>query len=427
LFVAVATMSALLVAGSVAVGTAATTLDPADSIELVLGVDDEGVPFNGFIYGENQPQPINVAKAECSVTAESLNGPIMNVSATSVDKKGNPVDSAAIGLVEDGLGVNLSGRGNAQDCGRVDELAGGDTETMTLTLGDDVTSRLIESVDFDFEAKFDADVQVEYLLGTDSDDDPIVIFTEHYLLTDGSDSGPDAKDGDKYRFAAPLDGMNIGRPFDGVRISMITGSVSLEGGATHPDPSVSRTVFNLLPALACGESTDDGGPDLTDNPLAAIYVGPHKDGGDCLVLVSISTTNVLGGEQTVAIGPPDGYDWDGVTAVVTIEWDIEAPTLLGIARTDQRLIPGDSSSDVPIPWCYEDVSIALADGEWFYELAPDELYEYATVPGDVCLIEQITETVEFDDDGNGSIETDDIFTQTTEVYYIWEDPIWSRS
>jgi hypothetical protein len=349
----------------------------------------------------------------------------MNISATSVDKKGSLVNGAEIGLVEDGLGVNLSGRGNAQDCGRVDELASGNTETMTLTLGDHVTSRLIESVDFDFEAKFDADVKVEYLLGTDSDDNPIVLFTEHYPLNTGSDSGPDARDGDKYRFAAPREGINI--LFDGVRISMITGSVSLEGGATHPDPSANRTVFNLIPALACGESTDDGGPDLTDNPLAAFYVGPHKDGSPCAVPVEMLTTNVPGTEQTVIVGPPEGLSWHGVTGVVTIEWDIELPTLDGIERTNQRLIIGDPLSDVVIPWCEEAVGIAPdGGGDWFYQLSLDVPYEHATGSGDVCLIKQTTVVHDFDVDGDGTIEIGEMVTQTTEVFYIWNDPMWVR-
>jgi hypothetical protein len=347
----------------------------------------------------------------------------MHVGATSVDKKGNPEAPAKVGLVEDGLGVNINGRGNGQDCGRIDVLSGGNTEKLTLELGDDVTGRLIQSVDFDFEAKYDAVVLIEFLL-----DGSTLPYSERIDLSDGSDSGPDAGSADKYPVTAPMAGNFL---FDGVRISMISGGVSLEGGATWDSPKANRTVFNLLTALACGENTHDGGPDLTDNPLAALYVGPNKFGGDCEVFVDISTTNTSEDGQIVEIGPPAGQDaWTDVSGVVTIEWDIEAPTLLGVARTEQRILtpdtgdPEGTTTDEVIPWCEVDIPIVLASGEWFYELAdnplvPDDLYPDATAEdGDVCLIQQTTETVES--------AAGEIFTQTIEVYYLWADPIWTR-
>ncbi|MEN8040964.1 MAG: hypothetical protein ABFR95_05620 [Actinomycetota bacterium] len=411
---AVATLSALLVAGTVAVGTANTVLPDADTIVLELG--DAG---NQFVYG-SATQAIEVGKAECSVTTDSLTGPIMNLQATTIDKHGNPVDPAPIGLVEDGLGVNATGRGNGQDCGRVDELGDGTSETLMLTLGEGVSGRLIESAMFDFEAKFDASVQIEFLLGGS------VLFTEVYDLNDGSDSGPDSKFLDKYQVPAPKIPENQGVLFDGVRISAISGGVSLEGGATWPDPTTNRTVFNLQEALACGESADEGGPDLTDNPLAAFYVGPHKTGTDCAVPVVIETDNTSGSEQTVIVAPPAGFDWTGVTGVVTIEWDIEVLTLDGVGRTEQRTFDsGGVPSDAVIPWCEQVVGIAHGS-DWYYVLSPDALYPSATGGGDVCLIKQTTETVELDLDLSETIEADEIFTQTTEVYYIWNDPMWVR-
>jgi hypothetical protein len=87
----------------------------------------------------------------------------------------------------------------------------------------------------------------------------------------------------------------------------------------------------------------------------------------------------------------------------------------------------DPSEDVPIPWCEQVVGIAMTSGsDWIYGLNPDIRYDDATDGGDVCLIKQTTETLDFDVDGNGTIETGEVVTQTTEVFYIWNDPMWVR-
>ncbi|MEN8239994.1 MAG: hypothetical protein ABFR53_12440, partial [Actinomycetota bacterium] len=212
----------------------------------------------------------------------------------------------------------------------------------------------------------------------------------------------------------PYEPDHVGTLFDGVTIRMLSGGVALEGGDTWPEPAAHRTVFNLTPALGCGESSTEGGPYLTDDPRAAFYVGPNKDGSDCAVPVSIQTENT-GTGQTVYVGPPSGYTWDGVTGVVTVEWDIEVPDLDGVGRTFQVF---EDDSTATIPWCNDIVEIVQASGEWFYELLdPDVTYPTATGGGDICLIFQNTTTV---DDGGT------IFTQTTETFYIWNDPLLGR-
>ncbi len=131
--------------------------------------------------------------------------------------------------------------------------------------------------------------------------------------------------------------------------------------------------------------------------------------------VEITSSSTPGGEQGVNVGPPPGFDWTGVTGIVTIEWDEEAPGLDGVGRTLQRSISGDSV----IPWCVDVVvGIYQVPGEWFYELTdPNAMYPTATAGGDVCQIFQNTVTV---DDGGM------IFTQTTEAFYIWNDPVFIR-
>jgi hypothetical protein len=720
---------ALVAVGSVAAGIALT--GGTDEIVLVLDGDT-----NEFQYG-GDTQPVTLGRNACSVADPSLNGPIMEISATTFTKQGSVVDPASIGLVEDGLGVNEKGNGNGQDCGRVDVLDNGDSEALTLSLGSLITGQMISSVDFDLEAKFDAHIRIEFLRGTS------VIDSMEADLNEGSDSGPDSKYRDKYRLTASTpEGL-----FDGVRVIMVSGGVSVEGGATweysDESPDDHRTVFHLVDAnpeiaievstngddadiptgpdievdddvswtyvvtnpgdlalssvsvsddqgvtpvfqsgddngdglldttetwtysasgtavagqysntgsvsadspfgatvtasdpshyfgsapgiaidvgtngpgespsdgpyidsgdlvtwtytvtntgnvtltgvsvtdsetgavsgcdvtiapgdsstctatgtaeaspvdtpytntgaatgtplvgadvshedsssyfgsnpsitisvtnngpvvvsgddvvwdftvtntgnvpldlvavtedgtvrcvlgtvapgatatcqysapaeggpqttvfaaegtdplgavtsegsgtvgyfggLDCGDSTTEGGPDLADSPLAAFHVGPNSKEVDCAVPVEITSSSTPGGEQEVSVGPPPGFDWTGVTGIVTIEWDEEAPDLDGVGRTLQRSISGDAV----IPWCVDVVvGINQVPGEWFYELTdPNAMYPTATAGGDVCQIFQNTVTV---DDGGT------IFTQTTEAFYIWNDPIFIR-
>jgi uncharacterized repeat protein (TIGR01451 family) len=721
--------TALVAVGSIAAGIALT----GGTDEIVLVLDGE---INEFQYG-GDTQLVTLGLNECSVAASSLGGPIMEISATTFTKQGRVVDPAPIGLVEDGMGVNEKGTGNGQNCGRVDVLDGGETEALTLSLGSLITGQMISSVDFDFEAKFDARVRVDFLRGTS------IIDTKEFDLSEGSDSGPDSKFRDKYSVSASTE---VGL-FDGVSLSMVDGGVALEGGATweysNESPDDHRTVFHLVDAnpdiaidvstngddadsptgpnvevgdavtwtyvvtnpgdlalgsvsvsddqgaspvlqsgdvngdglldttetwiysasgtavagqysntgsvsadslfgetvtasdpshyfgsapgvaidvqtngpgespsdgpyidsgdavtwtytvtntgnvtltgvsvtdsetgavsgcdatiapsasssctesgtaevspvgepytntgsatgtppvgadashsdsssyfgsnpsiaisvtnngpvvvtgddivwdftvtntgnvplvlvavtedgtvrcelgtvapgdtatcqysapaeggpqsttftaegtdplgdvtseasgtvgyfggLDCGDSTTEGGPGLADSPRVAFSVGPNSKDIDCAVPVEITSSSTPGGDQEVNIGPPDGFDWDGVTGIVTIEWDEEAPDLDGVGRTFQRTISGDTV----IPWCVDVVvGINQVAGEWFYELIdPNALYPDVTAGGDVCLIFQNTVTV---DDGGT------IFTQTTETFYIWNDPRLAR-
>jgi hypothetical protein len=197
----------------------------------------------------------------------------------------------------------------------------------------------------------------------------------------------------------------------GAYMNEATVSGTTPGGAVATAADTS-SYYGLL---GCGDSDSNGGPGFEDDPLGAFYNGPTKGGTACGAAVEITTTNTTGtgGEQAVDVAPPPGFTWDGVTGLLTIQWDVEVPTNDGIARTLQQLVVGDPLSEVVIPWCEQAIGITMAGGGWFYELDPVMTYPSATGSGDTCLVSQNTTTV----DVGG-----DVFTQTTEVFYIWADP-----
>ncbi len=183
----------------------------------------------------------------------------------------------------------------------------------------------------------------------------------------------------------------------------------------------------------CGESTFDGGPDGTDDPLAGFFVGPLKVDAECAVPIVIDTQNNLDdveAEQTVFIGPPDGYSWTGVTGLLTVEWDVEDPSVEGVRSTLQRIVDGTTVTDSEIPECVGDVAIAYnepAPDDFIYILVDNPLtangtYPNATAGGDICLVRHVTETITFDQ-GSG---TTVVKSRTVELFYVYSDPILSR-
>jgi hypothetical protein len=183
-----------------------------------------------------------------------------------------------------------------------------------------------------------------------------------------------------------------------------------------PDPAISSGDITYYGGLDCGESVLADNPGTNDDPYANFWIGPDKDDEPCAVAVVVTSETTGPPEsrtQEVSVEPPAGYDWGGVTGVVTIEWDVEAATDDPIARTRQVFT---SSPDVIIPWCTVEIPLTL--GAQGYELAnPEMVYDTATGTGDVCLILQNTTSI---DDGGT------VFTQTTEAYYVYNDPKFAR-
>ncbi|MCL1593938.1 MAG: DUF11 domain-containing protein, partial [Actinomycetia bacterium] len=354
-------VTALLAVGSVAVGVALT--DSPDTIVLVLDGDT-----NQFEYGTALTQEVTLGRNACSVSDSSLNGPIMEISATTYNKQGRVVDPAPIGLVEDGLGVNEKGNGNGQDCGRVDFLGGDSSEALTLSLGSSISGQMISSVDFDFEAKFDARVRIEFLRGT------TVIDTMEEDLSEGSDSGPDSKFRDKYSLAASTP-MGL---FDGVRISMVTGSVSLEGGATWEysteSPDDHRTVFHLADAnaeVAIEVATNTSDADTPTGPFVEVdgaitwtYVVTNP--GD-LPLSSVSVSDSEGAKPVLQAGG----DANGDGLLDTTEtWTYTASAT---ALPGQRANIGSVSATSPFG-----ENVTASDQSHYYGSAPGITIDVAT-------------------------------------------------
>ena len=177
--------------------------------------------------------------------------------------------------------------------------------------------------------------------------------------------------------------------------------------------------------LDCGEASTMGDPELADSPYVGFVMGPDngtKDEPPCAGPVKV-TSNNDGTTQTVEVGAVDGYEWGGITGIVTIEWDAENPATAGVPRTVQV----KDTENVIIPWCAVVVAVSpvpdsSGDPLWYYKVIPnadhpDALYGTATGTGDTCLISQETRTV----DVGGTLKT-----QTVEVFYIWNDPKFLR-
>ena len=232
---------------------------PSD-IVLILDGDQ-----NAFVWGD-ATQTVEFDKAECTITDDSRTGAtsslgsvsIIELSASTYDNAGRLVPDAPIGLVEDGLGVNLRGKGNGQDCGRVDYLSGSGatvkSERLMFSLGDAIQGQMLSGVTFDFEAKYEPTVHFWFYRNG------VLIDEFTHTISGGSDSGPDSKFRDKYKVLAEPE---IDEPFDAIEVSMESGSASVEGGATWiysdqpgEEPENNRTVFHLVDVNASADITD---------------------------------------------------------------------------------------------------------------------------------------------------------------------------
>ena len=310
----VASIAGLVTVVTIAVGIADPTV-PTE-IKLVLGSG-----ANQFEYGSQQ-QLIAPGRNECTVNPDTNGAGLVTVTHSTFNKQGNPV-TGKLGLVEDGLGVNEKGNGNGQDCGRIDYLGSGRSESLTLAVGPTVIAQeqVFAWIDFDLEAKYDAEVRFEFFSGSEK------VGTQRTILNTGSDSGPDSKFRDKYRVHA-YPGAPNGQPtmtepseivpFDTVVITMVTGAVSIEGGATWneaPGDSAAnhRTVFHLATArtaisidtVVSGYASDDLGFVPAGTTLSWSHAVTNT--GD-LPLTNVSVVD----DQGLTITGPTGDDGDGI-------------------------------------------------------------------------------------------------------------------
>ena len=188
LLLIVALATSLTVITSAAVGLASSP----DEISLTIGSNS-----GQFEYDDLAPQLLESRKSSCRLDLDSTDGPIMELDATTFARNGNPVDPAPIGLVGGRLGVNKNGNGNDSSCGRVDWLRDGQSETLTMTLGSAIGTKVMESAAFSLDSKSGDTVQFEFFL----DEQPLG-SSGYVTAGSGVDVSPPA-----------------GSPFDAVRIS----------------------------------------------------------------------------------------------------------------------------------------------------------------------------------------------------------------
>jgi hypothetical protein len=260
---------AAVVPGTVASGTNPPTIPGGGVLNLHLDKDAD--------YFRYQP-PTATGGATVTQSITATNCVVkQNVPPSLVTLTPTP-PTAAVGLVEDGLGVKAGNDGTGTPCGLVD----GTGQALTLSLVNAPASaalrnKLIDFAELDIEGKFDVTVRARALLGAQP------VWTDTLRTGNGSDSGPDSGDGDNYRWR--IDPPNFDTLVLTVDASTPNGSFSLEGGedGTAAKPlgaslGTKDTVFQLTDftgVIDCGETapTVGGG----DSPLATFSRGENDN------------------------------------------------------------------------------------------------------------------------------------------------------
>jgi hypothetical protein len=323
----VGAIAAILTIGSIAIGVAHNG-SPSE-IRLILDHDK-----NEFVYGGAR-QKISTGYNWCSVNPDKYGTGIVKVETGTFDWKGDAV-KGNLGLVQNGLGVNEKGWGFPHDCGRVDYLGSGRSETLSFAVGPAVQNQVFTYVDFDLGVKHDAKVQFDFYQGATN------VGTQVTEL--GSQSNHKintwfhSKDQDNYRvFAYPTapDGAPITNPpteivpFDRVVITMLKGAVSVEGGGSwdkdhgYFGPS-SPTIFYLTSArteiaidtTVSGYPSDDLGFVPTGTELVWDFAVTNT--GD-LPLSNVIVADVPG----LSISGPTGDNGDGILSATEV-WHYSA-------------------------------------------------------------------------------------------------------
>lgn len=209
----------------------------------------------------------------------------------------------ALGHNKDGLGVRTGGS-RGEPCGRTEADNG---ESITVSLGSDLSGYLMTAVDLDLELKFNASIQIRFLRDGSDVVVPAITF-------DGADSddGPDSKDLDNYRFVfAPGEPIYPDEPvyFDTVLLTPTSGSFSLEGGADLSDNLDECDDGDADGIYPCGKLDD------TLNTSSQIAVVETFDGEiDCGDIEPLGNATVSG---FVTMHAEDGPDFSWTTDDLT--------------------------------------------------------------------------------------------------------------
>jgi hypothetical protein len=200
---AVAATAAISIAGS----------PSTDEIVLNLSGSTGSFTYGGTVQG------ISTTSSPCRLSDDSLGGPIVEIGASTYNWRNARIPGHA-GLKSGNMGVNAAGNGNSHWCQKIDYLAAGRSEELTLTLGALPMSegKLMSDADLRFRVWSYAKVKVEFLV----DGNP---FTSKQFVLDPH--GVDLLDHGGSQYYIAINASADGVLFDAIRISMVKGSAGL--------------------------------------------------------------------------------------------------------------------------------------------------------------------------------------------------------
>ena len=354
--------------GTIASGTSSATITGGGVLRLHLDKDAD--------YFRYQP-PTATGGAAVTQTITATNCVVrQNVPPSLVTLTPTP-STAAVGLVEDGLGVKASNDGTGTPCGLVDGTGQALTLSLVNAAGTALRGKTIDFAELDIEGKFDVTVLARALLGGKQ------VWTGTLRTGNGSDSGPDSGDGDNYRWK--IDPPDFDQLVLTVDKSTPNGSFSLEGGedGTAPEPggvgaslNTSDTIFQLTDftgVIDCGETapTVGGG----DSPLATFSRGQNPNCTPIPYLLRSEPDNAVFLQKNASGQPGANFllevTWEPEPLelpipVTTIDYDGPggAPPVevIGcIGTPDAPQLPPDR--DPVQKWCLAEQHWVLAGGE----------------------------------------------------------------
>jgi hypothetical protein len=380
------------VLGAVAVGTAllpgavasgsngsSTAIEGGGVLQLHFGNDGQYVKFQPPSGTGQQPTQQAITEKKCVATMPSL----LNITPQPAPPAG------ALGLFDNGLGVNVAGEGSGTPCGRVD----GPSQALTLSLGGPLAGKLVSFAELDIEGKFNVTVLAQAYQGN------APVGSVQLKTGTSSDSGPDSADGDNYRWR-----IEPAKPFDTLVLSVDpttpNGAFSLEGGGdgTAPGPlgtalGTKDSLFQLSDftgVLDCGQTAPTVGG--SGSPAATLARGQNAS---CQKIPYALRTADDGHEQSVLLDKVLGNQ-AGANFTLTIAWDPEsASNPLPATKIDYDGPAGNPPQAAF--WCGGTTAAPVS------------------VPGQAwCLTSQQASLV-----GGGKV-------QLTERYFGFGDPRWAR-
>ena len=222
------------------------------------------------------------------------------------------LNTEKIGLLNHGFGIKAKGSGT--DCGLVDFGDG----TVVIALAGDLAAKEFDSLAMDMEGKGLVTIQAQllndgasvgYFCATtdesvveetfDCDEDPSTVDSTEFRGL-GADSGPDARDGDNFRWIIEDFGVA-----DELRLTVHPDSdkssgFSLKGGGDGGD--VEPTVFSIIDdidgVLACGDTVRE-----TEGALEGTFtrIDDSGSGGTCALKPYSLVIDALG--ETISFTP----------------------------------------------------------------------------------------------------------------------------